>query len=135
MAREISDSEKIQQLIRSSEAARGVLSEEIRAFKYKLDVPARMKDSLRNHPTGWLGGSLVAGMASSLLFRRKAKQEKESVKKKGLMGFMLTLGIAAARPAVKVWLAGRLKDFIASKVEQDSFADVSSRRPRRVAPF
>lgn len=132
MAREIPVSQEIRELIRSSEAARAVLGTEIHALKYKLDVPSRLRDSLKNHPSGWLGGSLVAGMAGSLLFRRKSKRQKAEVKKKGVMGVLLGLALAAARPAAKVWLAGRLKDFIGSKFDSD---EIHSRPQRRVTPF
>lgn len=121
---------EIQRLIDAGDTARGVLGSEIRAFKHKLDVPARVKESLVSHPTGWLGGSLVAGMAGSLLFRRKAKREK--VKKKTLWGVLLSLAIAGLRPFVKVWLAGQLKNYVAAKFEQD---EIPSRPNRRVKPF
>ena len=132
MAREIPISQEIQRLIQKSEAARGVLGSEIRELKHKLDVPGRIKDSLRSHPTGWLGGSVVAGMATSLLFRRKPKREKAEVKKKTLLGFLLTLAIAGLRPFVKVWLAGQLKGYLAAKFAGD---ESPSRPERRVTPF
>ena len=132
MAREIPISQEIQRLIHKSEAARGVLGSEIRELKHKLDVPGRIKDSLRSHPTGWLGGSVVAGMATSLLFRRKSKREKAEVKKKTLLGFLLTLSIAGLRPFVKVWLAGQLKGYLAAKFAGD---EIPSRHQRRVTPF
>jgi hypothetical protein len=133
MAPTLSDSEKIRQLIRTSEAARNVLGDEIRTLKYRLDVPARMKDSLRSHPTGWLGGSVAAGLASSLLFRRKAKREK--TKRKGIAGLAVTLGLAAARPAIQMWASGKLKDYLAAKLGHEPMPDISARRPRHVAPF
>ncbi len=120
---------EIRKLIQTGDAARAVLGTEIRSLKHKLDVPARVKDSLREHPTGWLGGSLVAGMFTSLLFRRKPKVEK---KKKGLAGFLLGLAVSGLRPLVKVWLAGQLKNFVASKFES---GELPSRPPRRVTPF
>lgn len=132
MASELPISEQIQRLIRTSDAARGVLGSEIRGLKHKLDVPGRMKDSLRSHPTGWLGGSLVAGMATSLLFRRKPKREKTAAKKKTLLGLLLTMLIASLRPFVKVWLTGQLKQYIAAKFAGD---EIPSRPQRRVTPF
>jgi hypothetical protein len=132
MASELPISEQIQRLIRTSDAARGVLGSEIHAFKYKLDVPARLKDSLRSHPTGWLGGSLAAGLATSLLFRRKPKREKAPAKKKTLLGLLLTLAFATLRPFLKVWLTGQLKNYIAAKF---AGGEIPSRPQRRVTPF
>ncbi len=134
MASELPISEQIQRLIRTSDEARGVLGSEIRTLKHKLDVPARVKDSLRSHPTGWLGGSLVAGMATSLLFRRKAKRVKAAApaKKKTLLGVLFTLAIAGLRPFLKVWLTGQVKNYIAAKFAGD---EIPSRPQRRVTPF
>lgn len=132
MAAKLPISREIQRLIDTSAAARTTLGSEIHTLKHKLDVPSRVKDSLRSHPTGWLGGSLVAGMAGSLLFRRKSKREKP-VKKKGFWGFLLGLAIAGARPFVKVWLTGQLKNYIEAKfLHQD---EIPSRPQRRVKPF
>jgi hypothetical protein len=130
MASNVPIPREIQRLIQTGNTARNVLGSEIRAFKHKLDVPARVKESLTSHPTGWLGGSLVAGMAGSLLFRRKAKREK--LKKKTFWGFVLSLVIASFRPLIKVWLAGQLKNYVTAKFEQD---EIPSRPNRRVKPF
>jgi len=137
MASELPISEQIQRLIRTSEAARGVLGSEIRVLKHKMDVPGRLKDSLRSHPTGWLGGSVVAGMATSLLFRRKKpKREKlaaaEPAKKKTLLGILFTLALTALRPFFKAWLAGQVKNYLAAKFAGD---EIPSRPQRRVTPF
>lgn len=134
MASELPISEQIQRLVRESDTARGVIGSEIRNLKYKLDVPSRLKDSLRSHPSGWVGGSVVAGLAASLLFRKKSKPlpVKEEVKKKTLMGFFLTLGIAALRPLVKAWLTGQLKHYISAKFTDD---EIHPRTQRRVNSF
>lgn len=130
MAAKLPISREIQRLIDTGASARATLGSEIRTFKHKVDVPSRLKDSLKSHPTGWLGGSVVAGMAGSLLFRRKAKREKP--RKKGIIAFLLTLAFAAFRPFLKVWLAGQVKNYLSAKFEQD---EIPSRPPRRVKPF
>lgn len=133
MARELPVSEEIQRLIRSSETARAVLGSEIRDLKHRLDVPARVRGSLKSNPTTWIGGSVLAGLAGSLLFRRKAK--RESPKKKGLLGILLTLAIAGLRPFVKVWLAGQLKSYIGSRFGHDPYEEIPTRRSHRATPF
>jgi hypothetical protein len=132
MASELPISEQIQRLIQTSATARSVLGSEIRTFKYKMDVPSRMKDSLRSHPTSWLGGSVVAGLATSLLFRRKPIKEKLPDKKKTLLGVLFTLVFAALRPFLKAWLTGQLKHYISAKFAGD---EIPSRPQRRVTPF
>ena len=62
-------------LIRRAEAARRQLSAEYAAIRHRLDVPARVKDSLRNNPLGWVGGSLAAGLAASTLLSPEQKQQ------------------------------------------------------------
>ena len=134
MARELPVPEEIQRLIRSSETARSVLGSEIRDLKHRLDVPARVRSSLKSNPTTWIGGSVVAGLAGSLLFRRKAKREKP-VKKKGLLGALITLAIAGLRPFIKVWIANQLKSYIGGKFGHDSHGEIPARRTHRATPF
>jgi hypothetical protein len=133
MARELPVSEEIQRLIRSSETAREVLGSEIRDLKHRMDIPARVRSSLKSNPTGWIGGSVLAGLAGSLLFRRKDKREKP--KKKGLLGFLLALGVAALRPFVKVWLAGQLKNYLGARFGHGPYEDLPASRSHRATPF
>jgi hypothetical protein len=110
MARKLPENPEIQRLIRLSEASRSCLEFEVVALQHKLDVPSRIRDSLREHPSTWLAGSLVSGLAASLMFRRKPVVEK---KRRGIAGVLLGLTLTAARPLAKVWLAGQLKQWAA----------------------
>ncbi|NJR41639.1 MAG: hypothetical protein HC767_02195 [Akkermansiaceae bacterium] len=72
MDRKLSKDQEIQRLIKLSESARVCLSREANLLKHRLDVPARLRSSLKENPTGWLFGSLGSGLVASLFFRRKA---------------------------------------------------------------
>ncbi len=93
------------------EASRSMLESEADKIRRKLDVPARVRGSLRQHPSAWLLGSLATGLAASFLFRRKPSADK---KRRGIAGILLGLTLTAARPFAKVWLAGQLKQWIAA---------------------
>jgi len=105
MAQQPAKSPEIERLIRIGDASRARLSDEVALLRQRFDVPARLRASMRGHPGGWLGGSLAAGLGVSLLLRRKPAAKK----RKGWLGWGLSLGVAALRPAVKAWLANRLK--------------------------
>lgn len=118
---------EIQELIRQSAASRAYLGSEMLALRHRLDVPARVRGSLREHPTGWLFGSLASGLAASLLLRRKPAPEK---KPRGFPGVLLGLTLTAVRPLLKVWLADQLKLWLAGKPPSflafnDSFSKIS----------
>ena len=70
MDRKLSKSEQIERLIRLSETSRFRLREEAVSLKQRLDVPARVRSSLKGHPTSWMLGSLAAGLAASWMLRR-----------------------------------------------------------------
>ncbi len=109
-------------MIALSAAARSFLGEEAVAARQRFDFPARLRGSLKEHPTGWLLGSLASGLAASLLFRsgKLAKPEK----RRGLPTVLLGLTLTAVRPLAKVWLANQVKHHLTAR-----FASHSSNPP------
>jgi hypothetical protein len=110
MDRKLPENPEIQRLIRLSEASRSCLESEVITLRHRLDVPARIRGSLKEHPSTWLFGSLASGLAASLMFRRKPAAVK---KRRGIPGVLLGLTLTAARPLAKVWLADQLKHWVA----------------------
>jgi len=110
MDRKLSKDEELARLIRISAAARSHLSGEAGALKARLDVPARLRGSLKSHPTGWLFGSLASGLAASLLFRRSApaSPKKHRSFPIAILGLILTM----VRPFAKVWATDLLKGYL-----------------------
>jgi hypothetical protein len=111
MDRKLSKDQEIQRLIQLSESARACLSREADLLKHRLDVPARLRSSLKENPTGWLFGSIGSGLAASLLFRRKSHSVER--KKRTLPQAILGLTLTAARPLAKVWLTDQVKGYLA----------------------
>lgn len=112
MDRKLPDNPEIEKLIRQSAVSRAYLGSEIVALRQRLDVPARIRGSLAQHPTGWLFGSLASGLFATMLFRRKPAAPK---KPRGFPGVLLGLTLTAVRPLVKVWLADQLKNWLAGR--------------------
>lgn len=131
MDRKLSKPEEIQRLIQLAAASRSCLGKEVAALKYKLDVPARMRDSLKRHPTGWLLGSLASGLLASLFFRRPLFRRPKTVvteekKHRSFPIAILGLTLTAIRPFAKIWLTDQVKNYLAG---QSPFAGTS--RPGR----
>jgi hypothetical protein len=113
MDRKIPKKQELERLIRLSEAARSCLEKEAFILKQRLDVPTRIRSSLKSHPAGWLAGSLASGLAASLLFRhRPTKSAPPEKKPRSLPLSLLGLTLTAARPLAKVWLTGQLKSYL-----------------------
>jgi hypothetical protein len=112
MDRKLSKTQKIEQLIRLGDAARVCLNAEALALKQRLDVPSRIRDSLKTNPTGWLVGSLASGFVASLFLRRSRPVARET-KQRGLLLTLLGLALTAARPLASVWLSGQVKNYLA----------------------
>jgi len=101
---------EIRELIRSSAAARSCLECEAVALRRRLDIPAQVRESVKNQPFGWLLGSLVAGLTTSFLIRRRpAPARNNGGAKSRFLGLVLT----TARPLLKIWLTRQLKQWIA----------------------
>jgi len=113
MDRKLQQTQKIERLIRLSGAARASLDSAAVSLKERLDIPSRLRDSLRSHPSGWLVGSLVSGLAASLIFGRKpAAPEK---KRRSLPVALLGLSLTAVRPLAKVWLTDQVKQYFSAQ--------------------
>jgi len=109
-----SQSAEIEALIRRGRAARRELKTAYVAFRHKIDVPARVKGSLRAHPLGWFGGSLATGLLASFFVpkghHKHPDTPAESKKKRaGFTGLALTAATSMAKPLVKAWLTKKLR--------------------------
>ena len=112
MDRKLPDHPEILRLVRLGEVSRALLENEADKLRRKLDVPSRIRGSLKDHPSSWLFGSLATGLAASLLLRRSPAPVK---KHRGFTATLMGLTLTAARPLAKVWLADQLKHWIASQ--------------------
>jgi hypothetical protein len=110
MDRKLQQSHEIERLIQAAQVARSCLEVEAISLKRRLDVPARIRGSLNSHPTGWLVGSAVSGLAASLIFRRRPVVSGK--KRKSLPLAILGLTLTAVRPLAKVWLTDQLKGYL-----------------------
>lgn len=114
MDSKLSRQQEIERLIRNGDNARWFISSEVRTLKAKLDVPSRVRNSLKGNPLGWLFGSAASGMVASLLFRRKSARsagKKSSARPIRFLALILTL----VRPIAKVWLTGRVKSYLSGE--------------------
>ncbi len=126
MDRKLQQTQEIERLIRLGDTARTRLDVAAVSIRQRYDVPARLKDSLKRHPTGWLVGSLFFGLVASMLFnRRPPAREKKS---RGLPLTLLGLSLTAVRPIAKVWLTDQVKQYFSAH-RADSLAIQPHPRP------
>jgi hypothetical protein len=84
-------------------ASRASLGSDLAVIRRRLDVPARVKDSILSKPLLWFGGSLGAGLLASMLLRRPRPQARESKPSRSLWKIALGGAFALARPALQSW--------------------------------
>ena len=120
MAKQTQKAIELQDLVRKSEAARLEIGRARQALKRKLDVPSRIKESLKAQPTKWIGGSILVGFVASVLFRpreKKVRRERKSLKKrKSSLPRLLRLFITLSQPAVKIYATKLLKDYLENQL-------------------
>jgi hypothetical protein len=112
MDRKLQQAQEIERLIALSESARSCLESEAIFLRHRLDVPTRLRDSLKSHPTGWLVGSMASGLAASMLFSRKSTVREK--KKNSLPLTLLGLSLTAIRPIAKVWAVDLVKQYLSA---------------------
>jgi len=123
MDRKLPKDQEIQRLIRLSSVARSRLESEALVLKARLDVPARIRASLKNHPAGWLLGSLASGLAASLMLSRKAAVMQKTPR--GLTRNLLGFTLNAVRPIAKVWLTNQVKNYLLRAQSRPSRTKIS----------
>jgi hypothetical protein len=126
MVRKPSSPPEIEALIQQAQAARDRLSGQAAVLRQQLDIPARIRSSLSGHPGSWMAGSLVSGLAASLLFRRKRKPAPVQ-KPKGTLFAVLGLILTALRPLAKVWLANQAERWLTQNLPKNASARPQTR--------
>lgn len=107
----------LNELVHRSAAARITLHAAAAHLRERADVPTRVRDSLRSHPLGWVGGSAVIGLLGSLLLRgsRKPKQvEIENPVRRHPLLALGSLAMVAVKPLATRWLTSQLSSKLAA---------------------
>jgi hypothetical protein len=126
MDRKSAEKSEVERLIRLSAAARSRLTHDAIALREKLDVPARIRHSLHDKPGIWVTGSIVSGLAASMLFRRKKSARAE--KSRGLAGTLLGLTLTTARPLLKIWLGDALRKWLSQRISTSLVSNPTTHR-------
>jgi hypothetical protein len=131
MAKPTQKSLELAELIRRSEIARIQIGQAHFELRRKLEVPLRIRDSLKSSPLKWIGGSLGVGFLSSFLFRSGRSEVKHTPEKKhrgwfvGLLMMIFTL----VKPSLKVYATKLLTDYLQNQLS--SRLSGSTRNDRR----
>lgn len=122
----------IQKLIERSEAARGILAEARVELRHKFDFGSRIKEALTSQPAKLIGGSVLAAILLKKIFSKKSTRSEPGKsrrishlkKERGVLLGVLTMLVALAKPAVKMYASKLLKDYLGRR-----FDGGSGRRP------
>jgi len=97
-------------LIARLSASRANLGRDVAILRHRLDVPARVKESVMSKPLAWFGGSLGAGLVASFLLKgRKSPPKQEQVVRRSLWSLALGGLFTLARPALQTWATNELR--------------------------
>ena len=97
-------------LIARIAASRRSVGQDVAVLRRRLDVPARVKESVMSKPLAWFGGSLGAGLVASFLLKgRKSKPKPEKVVRRSLWSLALGGAFTLARPALQTWATNELR--------------------------
>jgi hypothetical protein len=98
-------------LIARLAASRTALGHDLAVLRHRLDVPARVKESVMSKPLAWFGGSLGAGLVASFLLKgRKSRPPRpEKVVRRSLWSLALGGVFTLARPALQTWAMNELR--------------------------
>lgn len=116
MARSTYQAARLSELTQQAAASRLVISQGYEQLRNRLDVSARIKDSIEKHPTRWLSGTLAAGLFVSKFFRTGKKAAKvvaaTSGSSHGLLFRSATLLFSLSKPFLKTYALKILQDYL-----------------------
>lgn len=95
------------------------------AIKEKLNVPKKIKQSIKEQSTKWLVGALASGTVLAFLGRGRSKRKKEIAKKRSIL---LTLLIALCKPFIKKFVINTVKQYSVAKLQART--GLQMKRPR-----
>jgi hypothetical protein len=118
MAKPTQKSLELAELVRRSDAARIQIGQAHLELRRKLDLPLRIRDSLKASPLKWIGGSLGVGFVSSLLFRSGRSESKHAPEKKHRGWFVgaLMMIFTLVKPSLKVYATKLLTDYLQNQL-------------------
>jgi len=97
-------------LIARLAASRADLGRDVAVLRHRLDVPARVKESVMSKPLAWFGGSLGVGLLASFLLKgRKSPPKSEKMVRRSLWSLALGGAFTLARPALQTWAMNELR--------------------------
>lgn len=106
---------EIARLLELSAASRSRLGGQINALRQRVNVPAKVLHSLREHPLRWMGGAVATGLATTLLLRPRRSTARKSKRPGGLL---FSLVLSAAIPVLKSWLTDQFKQRLITRLTQ-----------------
>jgi hypothetical protein len=107
----MADPSERQALIARIAASRAAVGRDVAMLRHRMDVPARVKDSVMSKPLAWFGGSLGVGLVASLLLKgrhARPRPEKAAVRR-SLWSLALGGAFTLARPALQSWAMNELR--------------------------
>lgn len=92
-------------LIERLERSRARLGGHLVDLRHALDVPARVKHSIRTKPFAWFGGSLGIGLVASRLLRRPRKPAP----RRGFGALIAAAALALLKPFLRSVITSELQ--------------------------
>ncbi len=94
---------------------RATLGEDLGSLGAALDVPGRLRSSIRLHPVVWIAGAVALGFAASALFRGEGKGNGITRWRPMILGALGFLGnrlVTVSLPALQTMLEGEVSRWI-----------------------
>ena len=130
MAQSTYHAARLTELTQQAAASRLVISQGYVQLRNRLDVSARIKDSIERHPTKWVSGTLAAGLFVSRFFRTGKKAARvvaaTSGSSHGLLFRSATMVFSLSKPFLKTYALKLLQDYLRQR-----YSNEQENRPSR----
>jgi hypothetical protein len=102
----------LKELVERSSRSRLVISQQMKDFRQRIDIPTRLRNSINQKSLLWIGGSVIAGLfATKFLPTKKTSFLSTSPQqKRSLTNIIFTTVMALAKPAIKSFILSKLQN-------------------------
>jgi hypothetical protein len=99
-----------------ADATRNALGGDLHTLRRKVDVPSRITEKVRSHPTLVFGSAALGGLILARLLFRKSPARPATALRSGIKRMLFQVLFDSAKPTIQAWLTHEVKKSLSARI-------------------